>query len=529
MKRILQLLLLSVLVTPLFAQRRYHPENLSNYNTTSTGNQHRIGSRATAPLACTGSPKVPVILVQFSDKEFCCDTVLNKQITHSDENVRAFYDKFCNGSDDPNEDYRFTIGSLGYTKQYFSTVSSGLFTPEFVVIGPVTLPKSWEYYGKDTSKSSKDVNIREFYSESLKLAIQKGGDLSQFDNNNDGKIDFVFFIFAGEGQNAYGNIQECEEEGNPEKAHLIWPKEHATDFQITTDGKTYTFGGYGCTNEMYYKNVDGIGTMCHELSHGLGLPDMYDTNYIKFGMDYWDVMDAGNYSLIGRAPVEYSAYERDFMGWRMMETLSLTEGQTIRIEPIEQGGKGYKLINPANTNEYYIIENRQEIGFDFYYGWVSSEAKKKYGANRGLLITHVDYNANSWSTNTVNYHANHQRITPLPADGELISSIPGYDDTYFASMAGDLYPGSQNVTTIAPSRFKLETGGNLPTEVTNIIQNEDLSITLELNGGDKTAIEGICAEGIKADESTIYDLSGRVVEHPSKGIYIKGGKKYFVK
>ncbi len=535
MKRILTILFASVLTFSVSAQRRYHVENLTDYSKfqSSPRGQNRIGVRESAPLPCTGSPKIPVVLVQFSDKSFASDTIFNKEIEHSDENVKKFYERFCNGSGVEDEDYRFTIGSVGPVKDYFMKQSAGQFSPEFVIIGPITLTKSWQYYGNDTN-SAKDMYISQFYSESLKGAINLGVDWTQFDNNKDGITDFVFFIYAGEGQNAYGTLADIKEHNKnypdeqwpEEKANLIWPKEMAS--QTTVGGQK--FGGCGCTNELYKSSVDGIGTMCHELSHGLGLPDFYDTTYNAFGLDYWDIMDSGNYCCVGRCPCNYSSYERDFMGWQKLETLNLTEGQTVTLEPISNNGKGYKLINPSNSDEYYILENRQSTGYDQYIGFVSGGMRTQYGKNNGLLIFHVDYLRSSWTTNTVNTSQVHQRLTILPADGQLITSINGYTDEYFKSMIGDLYPGANNITNVPSSRFKCFKGDNLVTEITKITQNEDGTVTVELNGGDKTAINDLLSnQDINVDASTIYDLSGRVVKKPSKGIYIKGGKKYFVK
>lgn len=536
MKKLLLLQLFLMLSFVAFGQRRYHAENLTDRSVPMTANRmNKIGSRASAPLTCVGSPKVPVILVQFKNLEFKADMLMDENIEHSDANVNAFYDIFCNGQDAPDINYRTLTGSVGPVRDYFKTVSDGQFTPQFSIIGPVTLPNDFEYYGKDSSKDNKDVNITRFYQDALKIAIASGVDFSQFDNNNDGKTDFAFFIYAGEGQNAYGNIEDCKMDGNPEKANLIWPKEQASDFTVNVDGKQFRFGGYGCTNEIYGSRVDGIGTVCHELSHGLGLPDLYDTKYVAFGMDYFDLMDSGNYSLTGRCPVEYSGYERDFMGWRKLQTVDLSAEQTIRLEPIEKGGKTLKLVNPKNSNEYYLIENRQRHGYDLYFGWVATSHNgfkivETLGYNHGLLVTHVDYSQSSWTSNSVNIDKNHQRMTVLPADGKLISSIDGYVEGYFRSIAGDLFPGSQNVTSIPANRFTLFSGGNLPVDITNIVQNDDLSMTIDFNGGDQTAIDEIIENSaIASDASTVYDLQGRCVVEPKHGIYIKGGKKFLVK
>ena len=46
-------------------------------------------------------------------------------------------------------------------------------------------------------------------------------------------------------------------------------------------------------------------------------------------------------------------------------------------------------------------------------------------------------------------------------------------------------------------------------------------------GGEQTGIAN--AENRIADNETVYNLQGLQVEKPAKGIYVKGGKKVFVK
>lgn len=119
-------------------------------------------------------------------------------------------------------------------------------------------------------------------------------------------------------------------------------------------------------------------------------------------------MDSGDKCFDGKCPVGYSTYELDFMKWRELKTLPLTGKQTITLEPVSKGGVGYKLVNPDNENEYYILENRQCDGYDQYLGWARDSLRTKYGANTGLLITHVDYDKTAWESNTVDTEIKHQ-------------------------------------------------------------------------------------------------------------------------
>ena len=445
-----------------YAQQRGRIENVTEYDDmqSEASSRRRIGSAATAPLPCTGSPKVPVILVQFSDQKFT--------VADSDEAVNQLYADFFNAGEGIHPGAADAT-SYSSVREYFRLQSEDLFTPDFTIIGPVTLSKGYAYYGKDNGNSH-DINISAFYSEACKLAVSQSGiDWSIFDNKGIGRVGFVFFIYAGEGQNG------------SDDDNTIWPKESVSSMKVSYDNTSVTFGAYGCTNELFQGKQDGIGTIVHEMGHGLGLPDFYDTNYKAFGLDYWDIMDSGCYQITGHQPCCMSAYELDFMGWRELVTLVPDSAYSLTINPLETGGEGYKVVNKANEDEYFILENRQSIGHDTYLGWVTANYHEKFGTNHGLLITHVDYNSSSWNSNSVNTNASHQRITIVPADGKVVSSIYGYNDEWAASIHGDLYPGENNVTEMTSDA--VFTGTTLGQTIDNIRESADGIITVDINGG----------------------------------------------
>jgi len=455
-----------------FSEQRGRIENVTEpYLSSSKEGIRKVGSTATAPLTCIGSPKVPVILVQFADLSFTVAT--------NDDEINILYHNFFNAKEGVHP-----ADNVCSVREYFRNNSDGKFSPEFDVIGPVTLSQNYAYYGEDSKYGSKDIHINELYQEACKAAkTGSDKDWSQYDNNNDGKVDIVFFIYAGQGQN---------QQGAPD--NTIWPKESTSSLTVKSEGVSVSFAAYGCTCELLFNQMDGIGSCIHELCHGIGLPDFYDTNEYAYGLDYWDVMDSGCYKSGGRAPVELSAYERDFFGWRQLVELNPDEAYSLTLQPMEKGGVGYKVVNKANLNEYFILENRQNIGLDMYIGWQIDYQQQIYGWNHGLMITHVDYNATSWRTNKVNTSRYHQRITLVPADGELITSIKQDDlqadeewtDAWAQSQHGDLYPGDDNVTEM--SSYSVFRGGTLEQTIDNIVEHQNGVITLDINGGNPEGV-----------------------------------------
>ena len=296
-------------------------------------------------------------------------------------------------------------------------------------------------------------------------ALDSKVDFSIFDNNGDGEVEFLYCIYAG----------YAESSGAPE--YTVWPHQWtlaATNKVMTLDG--VKINTYAASSELAFSastegangpQLDGIGSCCHEFSHCLGLPDFYDTTgryYSNFGMDYWDLMDYGCYNNEGYVPIGYSAYERDFMGWRKLQTL--TERGHYSLEALTSGGVGYKVVNNANSNEYYILENRQAEGFDSGI------------FNSGMLIIHVDYSADIWSSNEVNNNLARQRYTIIPADNKALPSYRANSwAEYHNSLRGDVWPGTtgnSELTDTSTPAATVYTGGHMSKSIKNIAENNGI-------------------------------------------------------
>ena len=419
-----------------------------------------IGAVETAPIKSEGSPKIPVILVNFSDEKF--------SVADTPEEIAAYYDRYCNGTRDG---VLYTgAGSTGAVRDYFAQQSDSIFLPEFEVIGPVNLDKEMAYYGQNAG-GSKDVHFTDFCNEALEKAMAVVSDFeSRFDNDGNGTVDLAFFIYAG--------VPESDRGASPD---AIWPKELVRPTVVNG----ITVSVMACCSELSVDETEedamgnitvtatmpaGIGTMCHEVSHSLGLPDTYDVNYKNLGMSYWSLMDSGNYCGNGQTPCGLTAYERDFLNWRPLQILE--KSTTVRLHPLEDGGRGYKIVNDANPDEYYILENRQNIGWDSALGRLG----------HGLLVVHVDYDFSAWTGNQLNVDENHQRMTFVPANNRYVGPYNAQSSAdLMNALGGQPYPGtSLNVAltdeTIPASMVFTPVGGLMGKPVTQIreLENGDI-------------------------------------------------------
>lgn len=326
---------------------------------------------------------------------------------------------------------------VGSVRDYFLDQSYGQFDLRFDVVGPFTLSQDYGYYGSDSMSGYQDKNVSEMIVEACQQA-DKDVDYKDYDWDSDGVVDQVFIIYAGYGQAT----------GGP--ANTIWPHESALTRTLILDG--VAISQYACSNELYgsagsTQTLMGIGVACHEFSHCLGLPDLYDTDYSgAYGMSYWDLMNSGSYNGpkgIGEVPSGYTAYERWFAGW--LTFTDITESQKVEGMPgLETTPIAYRVVNERNENEFFTLENRQP---DKWFSYV-----RQYKGAHGLLVTHIDYDFKAWTTNRVNPNTKHQRMSPIVADnsyGEMNNDI-----------VADLFPGSSNITLLNNTSHA-EHGGRL--------------------------------------------------------------------
>ena len=496
-----------------------------------------LGTASPSYFPHTGSPTAIVILVNFQDTTF---TLSNPQTT---------FDQYLNGTtlNDLSTNKNTNYGSV---QKYFSDISFGSFIPRFEVVGPVTVSQNMAYYGANNT-STKDVKhqemVKEACNQAAALSLVNFSD-AKYDSDNDGYVDMVYVIYAGYGENTGGS------------SNSIWAKVNTLSSPLALNGKTIY--RYGVSSELnynpsYYKEkgittpyINGIGVFCHEFSHGMGLADVYSYNtnaqVDNQAMEYWDLMDGGEYVLNGYCPTPYTAWEREVLGWPV-KIENLASSQAVTATTVNSGGSAYRIVNGEDPTEYFMLENTQRIGWS------------RYVPGHGLLVYHV-----KWPTTKVNYydHPNDTKGRPgmaiVPADGimgtsynigaqvswgtgtktldngTVLTGVATSTD-YTTQHNGDPFPGTSKITM-------LHSGMDLPNWVwyttTSTVSQTLTNITEDTSAGtvafDFDLTNGI--KGVLMDSSAsnaIYSIDGRYMgtdkSKLGKGLYIINHKKIVIR
>lgn len=379
----------------------------------------------------TGTITIPVVLVNFQDVKFKIN-----------EPKEAFEQLF-------NSDTQEDLGNGNYLNygsvaKYFRDMSNGAFTPKFKVYGPVTVDKPETYYGGKNEDDNSDENPWQLVKDALKLVEDQDqvteDDIKSF--CSDGKtIDCVYIVYAGLGQNDGGD------------GTTVWAN-CSTTGGATLGGKEvrwYTMSGELSPwkiKDGTIPAVNGLGVICHEFSHSLGLPDMYPTAKSAYldnqEMEYWDLMDGGEYTYNGFCPTAYTAFEKEQMGWQVDIKKLDSDASVTMTTSTEQGGTAYKIVNPQNDKEYLMLEYIQRKGWN------------QYLFGNGLLVYHVCLPSETLYSGThLNNAPGYPGMAVVPADGACLSSyIKANENDYGNSLKGDLFPGTgnlqgQNVTELS--------------------------------------------------------------------------------
>jgi M6 family metalloprotease-like protein len=379
-----------------------------------------------------GSPNLLVILAKFSDRPNLVS--------------RNSFDSLFNA---PN----YTANGLIYGgfQKYFSEASYGAFTPKVTVLDWVTV-KTHDTYKREAWPFQLDALD----------AVQKAypsQDWSKFDNDKDGVIEGVLILHSGpsDQSQADDNIVSITYD------HYVYNRKLGAEILAcaATTGEVEYPQRFGANEKAMT-----LGLIVHEFGHMMGLSDLYPYDGSRESIGYTDVMAAGSWGGWGKTPVIHSIFNKQILGWATPSVLSVPAYVTLR-NSLENKDAFYR-INSATRGDYFLIENRQPVGFDRAFSLNDD------GKGHGLILYHVDstlyagHNVFTFSSGTPTSGSNdvntngHASVKVLPADNAQV----GYDPDNALS-----WPGAGNKTAFTDAttpNMKAWSGTNTSKPITNI-------------------------------------------------------------
>lgn len=260
-------------------------------------------------------------------------------------------------------DSRFnsTTSSSGSMKDYYLEVSYGnlivesTFFPEADIntddIGyidfrernfyrPYNATTNKEGYRTDEESTNREHNLIVNAIDAMRKDIEAKFTPEEIDANNDGYVDNVCFVVQG---NSDGwsdllwahrwslHTRECFIHGKRVMDYVFQPEN-----QVTTN------------------------TICHEMFHALGAPDLY-----HYREEYQNLVPVGNWDIMGSGWCHMGAY----MKWKyaqqnwVTEMPVITTSGTYSLKPLTDGPDNvcYR-VNSTNPNEFYVLEYRKKEG-----------------------------------------------------------------------------------------------------------------------------------------------------------------------
>jgi len=332
----------------------------------------------------------------------------------------------------------FGDNPTGSMRDYYNEISYGNFQVDGLAGG---------WYQSSLTMSQAVENTKQYVSEIAALA-DPDFNFAQYDNDgpdnvpnsgdDDGYVDGIMVVYSGCG------AEWGESNGN------LWP--HMSSLgsyayetnDLGANGSNIIVSSYAVNPELagggdcYTDIIRPMGVYAHEFGHILGLPDLYDRDASdgnSEGVGEWCLMASGSWmGWAGDTPAHMSSWCKIQMGW-IEPTVVDNNANNIEIAQLVTSPSTLKIWeDDYNWSRYFLIENRQAVGFD----------SDLHGP--GLIVYHIDenrrYGPNAWSSGSVNDDEQNKLVDLEEADGNY-----NLDNENNRGDAGDPFPGTSGNRT----------------------------------------------------------------------------------
>jgi M6 family metalloprotease-like protein len=293
-------------------------------------------------------------------------------------------------------------------KNFYERSSYGQLSITGTVLGWYQAP-----YARSTVAET-DAGRQNLIKEALNSYEAQGHDFSQYDNDNDGAIDYFCVFWTGP---------------HGEWASFWWGYyTWFSDSAYRLDGKRLT--NYSWQWELYNYPSGGFSpsVIIHETGHALGVPDYYDYDDAigpRGGVGGLDIMDGSG---------DHSCFSKFMLDW-ITPTVVSSGSQTVTLRASGLYPEAVLFMPGASGGifgEYFMVQNRNRVGND----------TGLFTGSDGLVVWHVDARLNTWDYDYQydNSYTDHKLLRLMEADGlEEIETWAGSAD------AGDYYKAGMSI------------------------------------------------------------------------------------
>ncbi|MEX1308472.1 MAG: M6 family metalloprotease domain-containing protein, partial [Eubacteriales bacterium] len=356
---------------------------------------------------------------------------------------------------------QYFFGDSGYygtgsVRQYFKEVSHGTIAVQPVKEtqgtkndGIIRLNMNMnhpEFTNRFYSSSDNAMVMDTIYSMIKKVLIQADDyiDYADYDANGDGVVESkeldIILIFAGY-EDAYVNG------AIPNTTYSAQVRFYERSIQLDSVAMSQAIMTAELSPIIDAEiPVNTMGAICHEMGHGMGLPDLYDTDYSSEGLAFHSLMAGGSYNYYDG---EIGSLPPPLMAWSLVE-LGALEPEEVTSDGIfylwRRSSENYNVIKIPTQDGYYLIEN---VDFEGY-----GQGLSLYVEEPGVAIWYIDENVLDSLYATARFAVNDDELIPgvrlvEPNGGrDMLSGDFDYMrvyDHYFRLSGDNKYVGSHGV------------------------------------------------------------------------------------
>ena len=395
-----------------------HPKTPTNNLRLSTQSL-RFSPKLVSIQPVRGTVPTLVILIAYADFDIGCANCRN------DNAVNHFASKIFGTSSSVSHYYdRASLGNMtfGPAAETHGTINDG-------IVGWLDMagtPPDSTTFNSELTDLQKVTKLESIAHDALSQA-KPYVNFASYDSNNNNIIDTyelaVVIVLAG-----YEELVNRDESVgllNPDNTTSPRVAAHSTSFSILAspdfNGKIIQW--FSILGERHADSAASMGVAAHELGHViLGWPDLYDTDFTSSGIGNWGLMGYGVWgfsatdSIYGETPVLPSAWSRMKQNWISPIDITNTTGVYTITQSTDSNAPTILRINTLNSNEYFLVENRQNHEYD---AGLSCLLDFNCDFPGGLAIWHIDDSIGSVTNENVNNNERHKRVDLEAATGDV--------------------------------------------------------------------------------------------------------------